>query len=96
MARQNEFHPIETAGVGDLVSVTWKEGEVTRTARARIAHVRAYGRERVLVSTCGTEFARYSLDKLKQVWCVIHERYAPEQPDLFQTQRHKLEERMAS
>lgn len=95
MVRTNEFHPIETAGVGDLITVTWKEGDVTHTARARIAHIRAFGRERVLVSEGGTDFARYSLDKLKEVWCVIHERYTPQQPDLFQTQRDRLLERVS-
>lgn len=79
----DKFHPIETVGVGDLVSVTWKDGDVARTARSRVAEVRAFGRVRVFVSDQGIEFARYDLGKLSQVWCVVHERHVPVQPDLF-------------
>lgn len=93
----NKFHPIETVGVGDLVSVTWKEGDVTRTARARVADIKAYGRTRTFVSEQGTEFARYDLGKLAQVWCIVHERHVPVQPDLFGTfTGHQFAERLAS
>ena len=75
--------PVETVDVGDLATFTWKEGDVTRSAYARVADVKRYGRTRIFHSESGAEICRFDLDHPSRVQVVMIERYTPAPPTLF-------------
>lgn len=82
--------PIETVDVGDVVSVSWKDRDVTRIARGLVAVVRRYGHTRVLESEEGGEIVRFSLAKPRAVTVLDIERYVPMQPGLFKLEGETL------
>lgn len=76
--------PVETIGVGDEATFTWKDGDVTRSAYARVAAVEYFGKTRVLRSDSGAEIARYTTEKPSAVVCVLLHKYVPVEPPLFE------------
>ena len=75
--------PIETVGVGDIVTITFKQGDVKRAGTGTIADIVRHGHERIVLSGDGIEIGRYRLDKLKHTLCVLHHKYEPEHTKLF-------------
>lgn len=82
MARKANFVPVETVAVGDTVSLSWRDSDVTRTALGRIAAIEVAGKTRILIAESGAEIARYELHA-KTVICEMVARNVPQQSALF-------------
>lgn len=78
--------PVETASVGDLVTISWVERDVTKTAKSRIHDIQlGYGGWRKLISETGIVFAEYNIKHRNRVMCVLHDRKSEPSTELFGT-----------
>ena len=84
MARKtNRPIPVESVQIGDLCVYTWKDGDITRTAYARLASIDYRGHVRILLAESGAEITRYNIRNPREVQCVPIEFYVPVGPALF-------------
>lgn len=74
--------PVETVMVGDTVTLTWKDGDITRIAHGVIQNIERRGHTRVLVSECGGEIGRFSMAHPRRVQCVLDRAYIPRHTEL--------------
>lgn len=84
MSKRANTVPVETVMPGDLVALTWKDDDVTRTAYGRIADIRYAGKTRILMSEKDHEIGRYDITSPGRVQCVMMERYTILPPSLFE------------
>lgn len=81
MANSNTV-PVETVGVGDVVSLMYRDGDTTKTVRGKVGSIERAGLSRNILSADGVFMACYNVNAPRKVSAVMHERYN-DAPTLF-------------
>lgn len=79
----SEYIPIETVGIGDVVTVYWTERDIKKSAHGRVDRIETRFGWRKFISYTGLVFAEFNMKNLSTHQCIIHSREQPEPTALF-------------